>query len=176
MLTWLKKILTIKKMSIATYFIDNLPTVPGVYAQEFASGMAQYWLSYKERRDSCMNYEKKQDYLSERCYIMAVPADQFWHHSPAFKKTIAQTIQDLFKTEIVGLGGNYVKPEPLFLMVDSAGNRWPITVEDSKLYAYFPRLKTRYAMSTMLTIKQMDGCDVPMCVDPVGEWKITPLH
>ena len=120
---------------MSTYFIDNLPTVPGVYAQEFASGMAQYWLAYKERRDSSMNYEKKQDYLSERCYIMAVPADQFWHHSPAFKKTIAQTIQDLFKTEIVGLGGNYVKPEPLFLMVDSAGNRWPIKVEDSKLYA-----------------------------------------
>ena len=84
-----------------------------------------------------MNYERDPDYLSERVCIMPIPEGRFWHKSTQLKKTIAQAIQDLFKTKIIGISSNYVKMDPLMYFVDEVGNRWAVEVEDSKLYAYF---------------------------------------
>ena len=68
-----------------------------------------------------------------------------------FKESIVQAIQNVFKTEVVGLGGKYVNLDPLVLFVDRAGNRWTLEVKGSvsKLYAYFQRLRTRCTTSTL---------------------------
>ena len=153
---------------LAAFFAQNLPSVP--HATEFASGMMQYYTSYREHREGSMNYERDPDYLSERVCIMPIPQGQFWHHSTQLKKTIAQAIQDLFKTKIVGISSNYVRMDPMMYFVDEVGNRWAMEVENSKLYAYFPRLKMRFAQAQLIFM--MDEEDAIISVQSVADWYI----
>ena len=157
---------------LAAFFAHNLPSVP--HAAEFALGMMHYYTSYKEHREASMNYERDPDYLSERVCIMPIQEDQYWHHSTQFKKTIAQAIQDLFKTKIVGVSLNFVRMDPLMYFVDEESNRWGMEVENSKLYAYFPRFKTRVNHSIVYNkiLSSPDFEEPSIAVQPVADWCI----
>jgi hypothetical protein len=157
---------------ITKHFTDTLPTVPDTYAAEFAQGMLKYFESYKGHRDSSINFDQDPDYLAERYCIMALPEDQFWFHSPAFRKTAAKAIQELFKTTIIGLGGDLVRLNPSIFFADKPGHVWNFSIEGNRLYAKFPYiLLNRFHICTKLTFEELkDKQDMKILLQSVDEW------
>jgi hypothetical protein len=157
---------------IAKHFTDNLPTVPDAYAAEFAQGMLKYFESYKGYRDSSINFETEPDYLAERYCIMPVPEDQFWFHSSAFRKTAAMAIQALFKTTVIGLGGDFVRLNPSMFFADQNRHLWNFAIEGNQLYANFPyTLPNRFLMCTTLTLEDLKvQADMQILLTPVDGW------
>jgi len=165
---------------IVRRFIENLPSVDKAYAAAFAEGMVKYCGSYRAYRDESINCEVDADYLAERSFIAVIPDGEFWIYSPRFIKTVAEAIEQLFKTSIVGLWVDYTSIT-LFktYFVDKPGNRWGVSFvhdeESTKIYATMPRFETLYAMTRQLTDEEMNqqgrNATRTMIANDISAWR-----
>jgi hypothetical protein len=134
--------------NIAELFTQHLPSVSSTVAHAFACGLNTYLTSYKEIRDSAMNFEMLSEYKT-RVYIMRFQKDQYWPYTPHFRKFMGLAIQELFKTELRSLGMDYISEEQTLVFVDTGKNRWIMRIESSdvdsemnKIFMYFPLSNT----------------------------------
>lgn len=166
---------------ICNQFSLNLPSVGREYAHSFAQGMVKYFETYKVYRDGSMNCELDCDYLSECAWIMESTEQVFWQYSPHFKKIVARTIEHLFKTEIVGMGGRAVIVNNTMLFVDKPGNRWSFEIVQEqdgtfKLLAKLPRFQTLFGNLRVLTNEELDlqgrAASNVMLVEDTSCWRL----
>ena len=142
------------KGKLCTIFKKNLPSVSSSTAEEFASGMQAYYSAYKARQDSDMNYNLAPDYHNEFNHIMAVTREDYWVHSPQFRKILGLAIGELFKTKITMFSAqNTVNISYSIMFVDAHFNRWSVShlpslaaQDDSGEGAKF-RICTRFPVS-----------------------------
>ena len=120
-------------------------------ASDFAYGFRAYHTAFNGLCESAMNYETLPEYQAST-YIMHVPLDQHWPYTSHFRKVLALSISDLFKTKITALGSHSVSTCQLLIFMDDHLNRWAVllvhmedSASDTKLnrrFMYFPRSKT----------------------------------
>jgi hypothetical protein len=116
------------KDELCAIFTKNLPSVSSSTAEEFADGMQAYYKAFKARQDSDMNYNAAPDYHSEFNHIMAVAREDYWMHSPQFRKILGLAIGKLFKTKITMFSTqNTVDISYSILFVDAHFNRWSVS-------------------------------------------------
>lgn len=116
--------------SLADIFSKHLPSIPQMVADQFAQGMRSYHELYSSYRDKAMNYEALPEYQNVQHSVMSVARNEFWPYTPYFRKIVALTIQDLFKTKIISAGFNPVSMEQTMFFVDEHNNRWLMTVTE----------------------------------------------
>ena len=145
------------KEKIVGIFTKNLPSVSASTAEEFAGGMQAYYNAFKARQDSDMNYNSAPDYHSELNHIMAVAREDYWVHSPQFRKILGLAIGKLFKTKITMFSAqNTLDISYSFMFVDAHFNRWSVSLlpllssaghdDDSEKGAKY-RICTRFPIS-----------------------------
>ena len=164
---------------IVERFTENLPSVNRAYAVAFAEGMVKYNDAFQAHRKDAMNCEVNADYLAERSFVAEVPYGEFWIFCPLFMKTVAEAIEQLFRTTIIGLWVDCVRMSSKTYFVDKQGNRWSLEFvhdkEVTKIYAMMPRLATLFAATRRLTQAELDeqGRDAKciMLVHDVSEWR-----
>ncbi len=130
-----------------------------------------------------MNYEALPEYQNVQHSVMSVARDEFWPYTPYFRKIVALTIQDLFKTRITTVGINPVSMEQTLFFVDEHANRWLMTVTESPLdpslnqiSIYCPRADTPISVQGVpIPLKQMNDpafgkSNMAMVVSDVSHW------
>ncbi len=170
--------------SLADIFSRHLPSEVGTMAGGiFAKGMREYYELYKSYRDKAMNYESLPEYQNAQHCVMRVGRDEFWPYSPHFRKAVALTIQELFKTKISYLAINPVAVEQTLVFVDKHGNRWIMIMTEcetdsclNKISIFCPRANTPVCMQSIPTpLKQLNdpalgkGC-LALIVSDVAQW------
>jgi hypothetical protein len=105
-----------------------------------------------------MNYISAPDYHSELNHIMAVAREDYWVHSPQFRRILGLAIGKVFKTKITMFSPqNTVDISYAMLFVDAHFNRWSVSLlplllssagqdDDSEKEAKF-RICTRFPIS-----------------------------
>ena len=116
------------KDKLCKIFTKNLPSVPSSTAEAFADGMQAYYKAFKARQDNDMNYNLAPDYHSEFNHIMAVGLEDYWVHSPQFRKILGLAIGKLFKTKITMFSAqNTVDISYANMFIDTHFHRWSVS-------------------------------------------------
>jgi hypothetical protein len=168
---------------LADIFSSHLPSVTGVVAGEFAEGMRLYHELYKSYRDKAMNYEALPEYQNVQHCVMRVARDEFWPYSPHFRKAVALTIQELFKTKISSLVISPVSVEQMLVFVDEHGNRWIMILTEcetdsclNQISIFFPRANTHVCVQgVLMCLKQLNDPafgkgNLALIVSDVAHW------
>ena len=150
---------------LADIFSRHFPSKVGTVAGGiFADGMRSYHELYKSYRDKAMNYESLPEYQNVQHCVMTVGQDEFWPYSPHFRKTVALTIQELFKTKITAVAMSTVSMEQMVVFVDESGNRWIMTLTEcetdsclNRICMFCPRGNTPVSVQTVpRSLKQLN--------------------
>ena len=152
---------------IQDLFTQNLPSVQSNSANEFSKGMNAYYSAFKVQQEKAMNPESIPDYHNAFHKIMEVQKDDYWVHSPQFRKVLALAISNVFKTEITMLSPPCL-PYIYYTMVfvDEYKNRWIISLQESasdpnklSICARLPRSSTKTQYSISMTEKELSSAD-----------------
>ena len=132
-----------------------------------------------------MNYSTAPDYHNNFTHIMSMREEDFWVHSPQFRKILGLTIGELFKTKITmfssqnNMGNSYA-----MTFVDSHLNRWGVSILSSdvdsegpkfSIGARFPISVTKVMHYTKMTEKEISDpafnkSDIAICVHDTSSW------
>jgi hypothetical protein len=145
---------------IAAIFSKYLPTVDA--SDAFAKGMRSYHNVYKVQRDGDMNFSGTPEYYNWQLEIMVLKPDDYWVHSPQFRKVMGLAIGEMFKTKItiftppatVGI------PQSSMMFIDVHFNRWLFTISETdagevRLFMRFPVTNTKVAYAGVVEESQM---------------------
>jgi hypothetical protein len=155
---------------IAAIFSKYLPSVAASGA--FAKGMRSYHNVYRVQRDGDMNFPGNPEYYNWQLEIMVLKPDDYWVHSPQFRKVMGLAIGELFKTKItvftppatVGI------PQSSMMFIDTHFNRWMVSISETdsgevRLFLRFPVANTKVAYSIVMEESQM--CDPAFNASPL---------
>jgi hypothetical protein len=164
---------------IAAIFSSQLPTVDA--ADAFAKGMCAYHIAYKVQRDGAMNYADTPEYYNSQPEIMLVKQDDFWVHTPQFRKVMALAIGELFKTKVTMFSAPAtVGCSVAMLFIDVHFNRWLVSISESaagqiRVYMRFPIANTKVSHAVVVEEGQMcsptfNASDSCMMVQDANAW------
>ena len=142
--------------TLADIFRNNMPCVDESMATCFAANMQAYYEQFKALRDESINYETFPEYQHARQHILQAPVDSFWVYSPHFKKTMALTIEHLFKTKITKM--SFSVWCQCIVFIDEHLNRWIMAIDEPsargkgvrEISMLFPRNKTEICTHTTI--------------------------